>query len=150
MQTGSSGTLIGWKSGQTTFVPLWDWMEGAWLRTLKSTVSNVFVLLGHFSGRFGHVRVVHYVQYNDSGWWKPIAWGRGGRWKKLTKPEKTLLNQRYEKFFVVWRIFMYNLKTAVWSKLYKKVVFKPPLEVWRRDIKVVKVVYKQYNRWRQL
>ncbi len=35
MQTGSSGTLIGWKSGQTTFVPLWDWMERAWLRTLK-------------------------------------------------------------------------------------------------------------------
>jgi hypothetical protein len=34
MQTGSSGTLIGWKSGQTTFVPLWDRMEGAWLRTL--------------------------------------------------------------------------------------------------------------------
>ncbi len=33
MQTGSAGTLIGWKSGQTTFVPLWDWMEGAWLRT---------------------------------------------------------------------------------------------------------------------
>jgi hypothetical protein len=31
MQTGSSGTLIGWKSGQTTFVPLWDRMEGAWL-----------------------------------------------------------------------------------------------------------------------
>ncbi len=24
MQTGSSETLIGWKSGQTTFVPLWD------------------------------------------------------------------------------------------------------------------------------
>ncbi len=24
MQTGSSGTLIGWKSGQTTNVPLWD------------------------------------------------------------------------------------------------------------------------------
>ncbi len=34
MQSGSSGTLIGWKSGQTTFVPLWDRMEGAWLRTL--------------------------------------------------------------------------------------------------------------------
>ena len=33
MQTGSSGTLIGWKSGQTTFVPLWDRMEGAWLQT---------------------------------------------------------------------------------------------------------------------
>jgi hypothetical protein len=35
MQTGSSGTLIGWKSGQTTYVPLWDRMEGAWLRTLR-------------------------------------------------------------------------------------------------------------------
>ncbi len=33
-QTGSSGTLIGWKSGQTTFVPLWDRMEGAWLWAL--------------------------------------------------------------------------------------------------------------------
>jgi hypothetical protein len=38
MQTGSSGTLIGWKSGQTTFVPLWDRMEGAWLRTQKRSV----------------------------------------------------------------------------------------------------------------
>jgi hypothetical protein len=28
MQTGSSGTLIGWKSSQTTYVPLWDRMEG--------------------------------------------------------------------------------------------------------------------------
>jgi hypothetical protein len=37
MQTGSSGTLIGWKSGQTTFVPLWDGMEGAWLRTQISS-----------------------------------------------------------------------------------------------------------------
>jgi hypothetical protein len=36
MQAGSSGTLIGWKSGQTTFVPLWDWMEGPWLRTQES------------------------------------------------------------------------------------------------------------------
>jgi hypothetical protein len=34
MQTGSSGTLIGWKSGQTTFDSLWDRMEGAWLWTL--------------------------------------------------------------------------------------------------------------------
>ncbi len=40
MQTGSSGTLIGWKSGQTTFVPLWDWMEGAWLRTQFSTLGS--------------------------------------------------------------------------------------------------------------
>ncbi len=38
MQTGSSGTLIGWKSGQTTFVPLWDRMEGAWLRTQYKSV----------------------------------------------------------------------------------------------------------------
>jgi hypothetical protein len=34
MRTGPSETLIGWKSGQTTFVPLWDRMEGAWLWTL--------------------------------------------------------------------------------------------------------------------
>ncbi len=38
MQTGSSGTLIGWKSGQTTFVPLWVWMEGAWLWTLDTAL----------------------------------------------------------------------------------------------------------------
>jgi hypothetical protein len=44
MQTGSSGTLIGWKSGQTTFVPLWDRMEGAWLRTLSADrpVENIW------------------------------------------------------------------------------------------------------------
>jgi hypothetical protein len=33
MQTGSSETLIGRKSGKTTYVPLWDRMEGAWLWT---------------------------------------------------------------------------------------------------------------------
>jgi hypothetical protein len=33
MQTGSSGTLIGWISGQTTYVSLWDRMEGALLWT---------------------------------------------------------------------------------------------------------------------
>ncbi len=33
MQTGSSETLIGWKSGKTTQVPLWGRMEGAWLWT---------------------------------------------------------------------------------------------------------------------
>ncbi len=32
--TGSSETLIGWKSGKNTYVPLWDRMEGAWLWTL--------------------------------------------------------------------------------------------------------------------
>jgi hypothetical protein len=41
MQTGSSGTLIGWKSGQTTFVPLWDRMEGAWLRTQGYVIPEV-------------------------------------------------------------------------------------------------------------
>jgi hypothetical protein len=54
MQTGSSGTLIGWKSGQTTFVPLWDRMEGAWLRTrvqqrsLYSSVDNSTEGAAHF------------------------------------------------------------------------------------------------------
>ncbi len=51
-QTGSSGTLIGWKSGQTTFIPLWDRMEGAWLWTLycmclsphSSTESTIYEL----------------------------------------------------------------------------------------------------------
>ncbi len=38
MQTGSSGTLIGCKSGQNTFFPPWDRMEGAWLWTLYSIV----------------------------------------------------------------------------------------------------------------
>ncbi len=41
MQTGSSETLIGWKSGQTTFVPLWDRMEGAWLRTQAKRQKNL-------------------------------------------------------------------------------------------------------------
>jgi hypothetical protein len=35
MQTGSSGTLICWKSDQTTYVPPWDRMDGAWLGTQK-------------------------------------------------------------------------------------------------------------------
>ncbi len=35
-QTGSSATLIGWKSGQTTFIPPWDRMEGAWLMAIDS------------------------------------------------------------------------------------------------------------------
>ncbi len=33
-RSGSSKTLIGWKSSQTTYVSLWDRMEGAWLWTL--------------------------------------------------------------------------------------------------------------------
>ncbi len=46
MQTGSSGTLIGWKSGQTTFVPLWDRMEGAWLWTQRSDRSDRWYVAG--------------------------------------------------------------------------------------------------------
>jgi hypothetical protein len=34
VQTSSSGTLIGWKTFQTTYIPLWDRMEGPWLWTL--------------------------------------------------------------------------------------------------------------------
>ncbi len=33
MQTGSSEPLIGWKSGKTTYLPLWERMEGSWLWT---------------------------------------------------------------------------------------------------------------------
>ncbi len=65
MQTGSSWTLIGWKSGQTTFVPLWDWMGGAWLRTLdkpfqcevcRKSFSKQLDLVQH-SLATGHVRI---------------------------------------------------------------------------------------------
>jgi len=35
MQTGSSESLIGWKSGKTTYVPLMDRMGGTWLWTLE-------------------------------------------------------------------------------------------------------------------
>jgi hypothetical protein len=54
MQTGSIGTLIGWKSGQTTFVPLWDRMEGAWLRTLYNVhtgVTEVYCTIAIEEGR---------------------------------------------------------------------------------------------------
>jgi hypothetical protein len=51
MQTGSSGTLIGWKSCQTTFVPLWDRMEGAWLRTLDFSAFPVSIAAVSLTGR---------------------------------------------------------------------------------------------------
>jgi hypothetical protein len=34
--------IIGWKSGKTTDVPLWDLMEGAWLWTLY--MENMYVV----------------------------------------------------------------------------------------------------------
>ena len=36
MQTGSSEILIGWNSGKTTYVPLLDRIEGAWLLATDS------------------------------------------------------------------------------------------------------------------
>ncbi len=58
MQTGSSGTLIGWKSGQTTFVPLWDRMEGAWLRTL-----HIHSACGAKGYNYTPMSIVHTVDY---------------------------------------------------------------------------------------
>jgi hypothetical protein len=56
MQTGSSGTLIGWKSGQTTFVPLWDRMEGAWLRTrVMLLMQLLFLKINQFSALLVHL-----------------------------------------------------------------------------------------------
>ncbi len=60
MQTGSSGTLIGWKSGQTTFVPLWDGMEGAWLLTQKEIIRVSAPSTKPSAGRYQKVnRFVH-------------------------------------------------------------------------------------------
>ncbi len=53
MLTGSSETLIAWKSGNATYVPLWDRMEGAWLWTRKKKA------LKNDPGGWGDV----YVQY---------------------------------------------------------------------------------------
>jgi hypothetical protein len=43
MQTGSSKTLIGWKSGKITNVPLWDRMEGERLWTQLTQRSTVIL-----------------------------------------------------------------------------------------------------------
>ncbi len=40
MQTGSSETLIGWTSGKTTYIPLWDRMEGAWLWAQEAQITS--------------------------------------------------------------------------------------------------------------
>ncbi len=50
MQTGSSETLIGWKSGKTTFVPLWDRIEGAWVWTQEYCGFNEKVAKLPFQG----------------------------------------------------------------------------------------------------
>ncbi len=77
MQTGSSGTLIGWKSGQTTFVPLWDRMEGAWLRTqgcafCPRACQQYFVYRRNFNFLHACVYMVHYIMIwgrSDWGFW---------------------------------------------------------------------------------
>ncbi len=41
--TGSSGTLIGQKSGKTTYVSLWDRMEGACPWTLENKSADIYI-----------------------------------------------------------------------------------------------------------
>ncbi len=65
MQTGSSETLIGWISGQTTFVPLWDRMEGSWLRTLYNE---------HISDCY-FFDAIELSEYRISHWWIQITIG---------------------------------------------------------------------------
>jgi hypothetical protein len=36
----SSGTIVGWKSGQTTYFLLWDRMKGSWLWTLDLRICD--------------------------------------------------------------------------------------------------------------
>jgi hypothetical protein len=50
MQTGSSGTPIGWKSDQTTFVPLWNRMEGEWLWTQLGQLLHSQITMEHGGG----------------------------------------------------------------------------------------------------
>ncbi len=51
MQTGSSETLIGWKSGKITYVHLGDRMEGTWLWALYS--------LKHLNFRIKHTYLLN-------------------------------------------------------------------------------------------
>ncbi len=48
MQTGSSETLFGWKSGKTSYAPLWDRIEGA--RTEKKKTLNFPHIFGNSEG----------------------------------------------------------------------------------------------------
>ncbi len=79
MQTGSSGTLIGWKSGQTTFVPLWDRMEGAWLRTLMSRTYGVSIFIDYCTALAtrrklkGEERDTGLINMNEAS--SCLAWG---------------------------------------------------------------------------
>jgi hypothetical protein len=43
-KTGSSETLIGWKSRKTTDIPLWDRMEGTWLWTLAICLNPCMII----------------------------------------------------------------------------------------------------------
>ncbi len=46
MQTGSSETLIGWKSWKTTYILLWDRMEGGWLWTRRKLLTGTCHIFG--------------------------------------------------------------------------------------------------------
>jgi hypothetical protein len=58
MQTRCSETLIGWKSGKTTCVPLWDRMERAWLWTqvVAKAHGHIFKKKCVWAGKVGDVR----------------------------------------------------------------------------------------------
>jgi hypothetical protein len=77
MPTGSSGTLIGCKSNQTLFVPLWDRKEGAWLwtpisRSCRAASRAAVTFRGHMtyirmatfaSGKLTATRFGMYLRY---------------------------------------------------------------------------------------
>ena len=70
MQTGFSGTLIGWKSGQTTFVPLWDRMEGAWLWTqLRKVTLRDYTNSVQWMYAVCRLRKVTFIQLNQRIFW---------------------------------------------------------------------------------
>jgi hypothetical protein len=64
MQTGSSETLIGLKSGKTTYVPLWDRMEGAWLWTLKNSTCYELLWSNFVSMFIGDTPPPHVVSFS--------------------------------------------------------------------------------------
>jgi len=65
MQTGSSGTHIGWKSGQTTFISLWDRMEGAWLWTQGAGRAILIRILGSVSR---NERIRTWISFGSYPW----------------------------------------------------------------------------------
>jgi ABC-type uncharacterized transport system permease subunit len=56
MQTGSSKTLIGWKSGKTTFVPLWErlWLMAMAVDSVPDVNGECDVHIGFGTAVVGH------------------------------------------------------------------------------------------------